>query len=75
MDLKSRRTPVDEARELLAHVILNHVPVEKFDFQLKCCYLALMVRRMMQAVDDDDFLDNRFDVVYCIFCNMKNPGT
>ena len=60
MDLKTKRTPMEEARELLAHVILNHVPVEKYDFQLKCCYLALMVRRMIQAVDDDTFLDNRW---------------
>ena len=63
MDLKHKRTPVEEARELLANVILNHVPVEKFDFHLKSCYLALMVRRMIQALDDDTFLDNRYTII------------
>lgn len=38
------KTPTDEARDLLATTILAHVPVEKFNFQMKSIYVALMVR-------------------------------
>lgn len=37
------KTPVDEARDLLATTVLAHVPVEQYDFQTKAIYLALMV--------------------------------
>ena len=31
----------DEAREILANVILCHVPVLRFNFQAKVCYITL----------------------------------
>ncbi|XP_046663872.1 DNA-directed RNA polymerase III subunit RPC2 [Homalodisca vitripennis] len=53
------KPPVDEARDMLATVILAHVPVENFNFKLKAVYTALMLRRVMQAQDDPEALDDR----------------
>lgn len=38
------KTPMDEARDLLATTILAHVLVENFNFKMKAVYTALMVR-------------------------------
>lgn len=59
------KTPVDEARDLLATTILAHVPVKSFNFQVKSFYVATMVRRVMQAeinpasCDDRDYYGNK----------------
>lgn len=53
------KSPSDEARELLQTTILAHVPVENFNFQLKCVYVALMVRRVMAAEMDRTTMDDR----------------
>lgn len=37
------KTPMDEARDLLATTVLAHVPVEQYNFRLKAIYLGLMV--------------------------------
>lgn len=37
------KTPMDEARDLLATTILAHVPVENYNFKMKAVYTALMV--------------------------------
>lgn len=57
----SRRTrsAVDEARDILANVILCHVPVVAFDYSEKIMYLTVMVRRMLMAIDDPAFIDDR----------------
>eukprot|EP00051_Salpingoeca_urceolata_P012068 m.150055 g.150055 ORF g.150055 m.150055 type:complete len:1163 (-) comp17366_c0_seq2:25-3513(-) len=55
----------DEAREMLASVVLSHVPVHHFNFRLKCIYIALMVRRIIKVmngevtVDDRDYYGNK----------------
>ncbi|XP_068705242.1 DNA-directed RNA polymerase III subunit RPC2-like [Montipora capricornis] len=53
------RTKVEEARELLAGVMLAHVPVIKYDFKPKCVFLALMVRRVILACSDEAHVDDR----------------
>ncbi|XP_064629058.1 DNA-directed RNA polymerase III subunit RPC2-like [Lineus longissimus] len=60
-----RKSKVDEARDILANVILAHVPVNHWNFKMKSCYLSLMVRRVIQAqgdtvkVDDRDYVGNK----------------
>jgi DNA-directed RNA polymerase III subunit RPC2 len=60
----------DEARELLAKTVLAHVPVDLdkngfYNFRPKAVYVALMIRRTLQAthsggiVDDRDFVGNK----------------
>lgn len=57
--MSKAKVPADEARELLQTTILAHVPVENFNFQLKCVYVALMVRRVMAAEIDKTTMDDR----------------
>ncbi|KAG7279008.1 hypothetical protein CRUP_001949 [Coryphaenoides rupestris] len=59
-----KKTKMEEARELLASLILTHVPVKEFNFRAKCVYLAVMVRRVILAqgenkVDDRDYYGNK----------------
>ncbi len=63
---KARRTAwskhkskVDEAVDILAGVVLAHVPVVKYNFRMKCVYLALMLRRVIEAQEDKVRLDDR----------------
>lgn len=53
------RSPVDEARDILANVVLCHVPVVAFDYQKKVTYVAAMIRRMLFAMEDPSFIDDR----------------
>ncbi|KAJ1562986.1 DNA-directed RNA polymerase III core subunit ret1 [Cladochytrium tenue] len=64
-----KRNAVEEARDLLATTVVSHVPVEmvkgQLNFRPKAIYIALMVRRSLQAVkqggivDDRDFVGNK----------------
>ncbi|MCL4124386.1 UNVERIFIED_CONTAM: hypothetical protein GTU68_027524 [Idotea baltica] len=58
-DRRPKKSPPDEARDLLATTILAHVPVEKFNFKMKAIYLALMVRRVIEAQGDTRTIDDR----------------
>jgi len=44
---KSSLGKVDEARNVLATVVLNHVPVVRFNFRAKAIYIGHMVRRIL----------------------------
>lgn len=37
------KTPMDDARDLLATTVLAHVPVESYNFRIKAAYLSVMV--------------------------------
>lgn len=50
---------IDEARQLLADVILCHVPVERFNFRQKVVYVSLMLRRLLMALRDPAMVDDR----------------
>jgi len=57
--------PEVEAREVLANVVLSHVPVEAFDFRAKVLYIAHIVRRVLlvhlgnMPLDDKDYYGNK----------------
>ncbi|KAL3691016.1 hypothetical protein R1sor_004667 [Riccia sorocarpa] len=65
MWVKAKRSKVDEARDILSNVVLAHVPVIQYDFRKKCIYIAVMIRRMLEAmlnadaVDDKDYVGNK----------------
>ncbi|KAH7972448.1 hypothetical protein HPB52_012136 [Rhipicephalus sanguineus] len=54
-----RKSAVDDAREVLATTVLAHVPVEDFNFRVKCFYLAIMVRSIIDAQSNKELLDDR----------------
>ncbi|XP_049266946.1 LOW QUALITY PROTEIN: DNA-directed RNA polymerase III subunit RPC2-like [Rhipicephalus sanguineus] len=54
-----RKSVVDDARDILATTVLAHVPVEDFNFRIKCFYLAIMVRRVIDAQSNKELLDDR----------------
>ncbi|KAJ1798221.1 DNA-directed RNA polymerase III complex subunit Rpc2, partial [Coemansia sp. RSA 2399] len=60
-----RRPPHEDALDVLANMVLAHVPVTGGDFRAKCMHIAMMARRVLQAVcrgdetDDLDYLGNK----------------
>ncbi|KAI9557395.1 hypothetical protein GHT06_017223 [Daphnia sinensis] len=50
-----KKTPVEEAREMLATAVLVHVPVTK------AIYLALMIHRVIQAENDPTSIDRDYN--------------
>ena len=55
----SKKSPIDEARDVLANTVLAHVPVDNFNFKMKAIYMALMVRRVIEAQGDEKSIDDR----------------
>jgi DNA-directed RNA polymerase III subunit RPC2 len=57
--------PEDEARDVLANVVLSHIPVVNFDFRGKCIYVGHIVRRIVMVklgkavFDDKDYYGNK----------------
>ena len=54
-----RRPASEEALEVLATVVLAHVPVEDLNLRPKAIYIAVMVRRVLMAMADDKSVDDR----------------
>ena len=54
-----KKTPVEDARDVLANTVLAHVPVENFNYKMKAVYMALMVRRIIEAQSDEKLVDDR----------------
>lgn len=54
-----RKTLAEEALEVLATVILAHVPVENLNFREKSIYAAVMIRRVLVAMTDEVQVDDR----------------
>lgn len=55
----AKKSPIDDARDMLANTVLAHVPVHHFNFKMKALYLALMIRRVIEAEGDPDAIDDR----------------
>ncbi|KAJ2742077.1 DNA-directed RNA polymerase III complex subunit Rpc2 [Coemansia sp. BCRC 34301] len=61
----ARRPPHEDALDVLANTVICHVPVVGSDFRAKCVFVAMMARRVLQAVsrshmtDDLDYLGNK----------------
>lgn len=57
--------PEEEARDVLANVVLSHIPVEHFDFRTKAIYVGHIVRRVLMVgmgkgdLDDKDYYGNK----------------
>jgi DNA-directed RNA polymerase III subunit RPC2 len=60
------QTPEAEAMEILAHVVLNHVPVEDYQFRPKVIYITHIIRRVLQTVLDRTLLDDKVCMYVCV---------
>jgi DNA-directed RNA polymerase III subunit RPC2 len=57
---KAGRSKADEVRDILADIILAHVPMgDGYDFSAKCRYLSWMIRRVIDAYYDPKKLSDR----------------
>jgi DNA-directed RNA polymerase III subunit RPC2 len=54
-----RRTNAEECMEAMATIIIAHVPVDHLGFRTKAIYLAIMARRVLQAMQDEHMVDDR----------------
>ena len=54
-----KKSPIDDARDVLANTVLAHVPVESYNYKMKTIYMALMVRRVIEAQGNDKMVDDR----------------
>jgi DNA-directed RNA polymerase III subunit RPC2 len=60
-----RKTKAEEAREIMATVILSHVKVEspqapgQYDFRIKAIYLGFILRRILLARKDNSTIDDK----------------
>ena len=55
------KTLADEARDLFKNVIIAHVPLSKHHMPYfpKCRYMGLMIRRVIEAINDPTKLDDK----------------
>lgn len=55
------KTPADEARDILKNVVLAHIPLAKhhMPYFQKCRYMGLMIRRVIEAINDPTKLDDK----------------
>jgi DNA-directed RNA polymerase III subunit RPC2 len=54
-----RVTLLEDTKAMLRKVILAHIPAPQFNFSAKCRYLALMIRRIIDAMNDREKLDDK----------------
>ncbi|KAL0236646.1 hypothetical protein PCE1_000044 [Barthelona sp. PCE] len=50
---------IEEGREALFSILLSHVPCDGYDFRRKTLYLAILVRRLLTAINDPAFIDDK----------------
>ena len=50
---------IEDARNVLANIILAHIRCKKFDFYPKFIYLSLMVRKMLLGKKDPSLCDDK----------------
>ena len=53
------KSATDIVRDLLNNTVLAHVPVVNFNFRVKGIYLAQMVRRLILALKNPEYIDDR----------------
>ena len=62
---RNKVSPADEARDVLANIVLSHVPVQNFDFRAKAVYVGHIIRRVImvhlgkEPFDDKDYYGNK----------------
>lgn len=58
-DHSRKKSQLDNVRELLSTTVVAHIPVFKGNYRVKAIYLCQMVRRLIKAIDNPEFIDDR----------------
>ena len=58
-ETKRERNPIDEVRDKLCNIFLAHIKVAMENMLPKAQYLALMMKKMIEGINDPSKLDNR----------------
>lgn len=54
-----RKSQLDNVRELLSTTVVAHIPVINGNYRPKYIYICQMVRRLIKALDNPDYIDDR----------------
>eukprot|EP00854_Cymbomonas_tetramitiformis_P015153 gene15153-17925_t len=57
--IKVKKSKSDEVRDILTNSVLAHVTTRNYDFRAKIYYVSVMIRRLLQAVEDPTQLDDK----------------
>jgi DNA-directed RNA polymerase III subunit RPC2 len=73
---KKQTSPIAEAVEVLANLVLNHVPVHQYNFRGKIIYVTHIIRRVLRTVRDRTLLDDKVGFLPCGLCLIRceSPG-
>lgn len=56
---RKERNPVDEVKDKLCNIFLAHIKVTMENMLPKAQYLALMMKKLIEGINDPTKLDNR----------------
>ena len=54
-----KKSQLENVRELLNTTVVAHIPVVNNNYRLKVLYLCQMVRRLIKAIDNPEYIDDR----------------
>lgn len=54
-----KKSQLDNVRELLSTTVVAHIPTVNGDYHLKAIYICQMVRRLIKAIDNPEYIDDR----------------
>lgn len=70
---KKPSSPVAEAVEVLANLVLNHVPVHQYNFRGKIIYVTHIIRRVLRTVRDRSLLDDKVTTALTTLTTGNSP--
>ena len=54
-----KKSQIDSVRELLNTTVVAHIPVVNGNYRAKAIYICQMVRRLIKAIDNPEYIDDR----------------
>lgn len=54
-----RKSQLDHVRELLNTTVVAHIPVVDGNYRIKAIYICQMVRRLIKAINNPEYIDDR----------------
>lgn len=54
-----KKSQLDNVRDLLSTTVVAHIPVVNGNYRMKAIYICQMVRRLIKAIDEPEYIDDR----------------